>query len=395
MRKAWPFTFNLIFFASSATVSPFVLLYYQGLGFSGAQIGILAGFGPLITLASAPLWTGLADATRRHRACMNAAILGGVAALVVFPFLDSFGEILPVSMLLSFFLAPIASFADSATMHMLAEERAQYGRIRLGGSLGYGVAAPIAGALVQQHGLRAAFWGSAVLFVLGLLVGQKLVHAEARAQARSGGGLREFLRNPRWPPFLALSLAGGLVLSALNTFFFPYMKELGATESTMGLALTIGTISEIPVLFYGDHLFRILKPYGLLLAAMALSGLRLVLFAAVATPGAVLWIQLINGLTFPAAWMAGVAYADANAPPGMNALAQGLFGATVMGLGMAGGGLMGGPLLEALGGRGLFLVFGVGILGAVAMVLLVTRFLPTRPKEPLPVAGPSSTPSPR
>jgi PPP family 3-phenylpropionic acid transporter len=145
MRRAWPFTFNFLFFAGSATVSPFVLLYYQGLGLSGAQIGILAGFGPLITLASAPLWTGLADATRRHRACMNAAILGGVAALLVFPFLDSFTEILPVSMLLSFFLAPVTSFADSAAMHMLAEERALYGRIRLGGSLGFGVAAAVAG----------------------------------------------------------------------------------------------------------------------------------------------------------------------------------------------------------------------------------------------------------
>jgi PPP family 3-phenylpropionic acid transporter len=395
VRKAWPFSFNFLFFAGSATVSPFVLLYYQGLGFSGAQIGILAGVGPLITLASAPLWTGLADATHRHRACMSVAILGGVAAIVAFPFLDSFAEILPVAMLLSFFFAPIAAFADSAAMHMLAEERAQYGRIRLGGSLGYGLAAPVAGALVQRHGLSAAFWGSAVLFALGLLISQKLIHAGTKSQARAGGGIRPFLGDPRWPPFLALSLAAGLALSALNTFFFPYMKELGAGESTMGLALTIGVISEIPVFFYGDRLIRLLKPYGLLLAAMASTGLRLLFFAAATTPGAVLGIQLINGLTFPAAWMAGVAYADENAPKGMKALAQGIFGATVMGLGMAAGGFVGGPLLEALGGRGLYLVFGAGILGVVGAVVLVQRFLPARPKDPAAATDPSSTATPR
>ncbi len=386
MRKAWPFTFNFLFFAGSATVSPFVILYYQGLGLSGAQIGILAGVGPLITLAGAPLWTGLADATHRHRACMSAAILGGVAALTVFPFLDTFAEILPVAMLLSFFFAPIASFADSAAMHMLGEERAQYGRIRLGGSLGFGLAAPVAGALVHRHGLTAAFWGSAVLFALGLLVSQKLIHSGARPAAGSAGGLRAFLANPRWPPFLALSLAAGLSLSALNTFFYPYMAGLGADESTMGLALTLGVISEIPVLFYGDRLLRLLKAYGLLLVAMTLTGIRLLLFAAAATPGVALAIQLMNGLSFPAVWIAGVAYADENAPTGGHAFAQGLFGATVLGLGMAAGGLVGGPLLGALGGRGLYLVFGIGILLTVGSVTLLQRFLPAKPKESLPLA---------
>jgi PPP family 3-phenylpropionic acid transporter len=386
VRRAWPFTFNFLFFAGSATVSPFVILYYQGLGLSGAQIGILAGVGPLITLAGAPLWTGLADATHRHRACMSIAILGGVAALTVFPFLNTFAEILPVAMLLSFFFAPIASFADSAAMHMLGEERAQYGRIRLGGSLGFGLAAPVAGALVHRHGLTAAFWGSAVLFALGLLVSQKLIHAGACPAAGSAGGLRAFRGNPRWPPFLALSLAAGLSLSALNTFFYPYMAGLGADESTMGLALTLGVISEIPVLFYGDRLLRLLKPYGLLLVAMTLTGIRLLLFAAAATPGVALAIQLMNGLSFPAVWIAGVAYANENAPAGGHAFAQGLFGATVLGLGMAAGGLVGGPLLEALGGRGLYLVFGIGILVTVGGVALLQRFLPAKSKEPLPMA---------
>jgi PPP family 3-phenylpropionic acid transporter len=386
VRRAWPFTFNVLFFAGSAAVSPFVILYYQALGFSGAQIGILAGLGPLITLASAPLWTGFADATHRHRACMSVAILGGAAALTAFPFLDTFAEVLPAAMLLSFFFAPIPSFADSAAMHMLGEERAQYGRIRLGGSLGFGLAAPVAGALVHRHGLTAAFWGSAVLFVLGLFISQKLIHSGARAPAGSAGGLRAILGNPHWPPFLALSLAAGVALSGLNTFFYPYMAELGADESTMGLALTLGVISEIPVLFYGHRLLRLLKPYGLLLVAMALTGIRLLLFAGASTPGAVLAIQLMNGLTFPAVWIAGVAYADKNAPQGGQAFAQGLFGATVLGLGMAAGGLVGGPLLGALGGRGLYLVFGIAILVTVGGVALLQRLLPANPKEPLPLA---------
>ena len=60
----------------------------------------------------------------------------------------------------------------------------------------------------------------------------------------------------------------------------------------------------------------------------------------------------------------------------MSATAQGLFGATVYGFGMAVGGFIGGPLLEDVGGRGLHLVFGGIMLAIVALVALIERRLP-------------------
>ena len=161
MRKLWPFTFNFLLFAAIASVSPFIVLYYQGLGFTGTQIGLLTGITPLITFFSTPLWTGLADATRRHRLMMSLAILVGVITLFVFPLLNAFVPVLLIAVLLYIFVAPVTPFADSATMFMLADEKEMYGRIRLGGTIGYGLAAPIAGVLVQNHGLRFAFWGCA------------------------------------------------------------------------------------------------------------------------------------------------------------------------------------------------------------------------------------------
>jgi PPP family 3-phenylpropionic acid transporter len=380
MRKIWPFTFNFLLFAAIASVSPFIVLYYQGLGFTGTQIGLLTGVTPLITFFSAPLWTGLADATRRHRLMMSLAILAGVITIFVFPLLNSFAPVLLTAILLNTFIAPIPPFADSATMFMLADEKEMYGRIRLGGTIGYGMAAPIAGVLVQNYGLKLAFWGCAALLLLGFIVSQKLVYGQLKADDPAGGNVRTLLTNPRWPLFLSVAFAGGMALAALNNYFFPYMKELGANESTMGLALTIGTISEIPVLFFGNRLIKCLKSYGLLMLTMVVTGMRLLLFAASGTPGLVLFIQLLNGLTFPAMWVAGVSYADENAPAGMSTTAQGLFGAMVLGFGMAVGGFIGGPLLESMGGRGLYLVFGVVVLATVAIVTLIQRRLPAEQK---------------
>jgi MFS family permease len=79
---------------------------------------------------------------------------------------------------------------------------------------------------------------------------------------------------------------------------------------------------------------------------------------------------LLSGAGFAVMWMAGVSYADENAPKGMNASTQGLFGAAVFGFGAAIGGFAGGPLLESFGGRGLYLACGLAVLMTVLLVFL-------------------------
>jgi PPP family 3-phenylpropionic acid transporter len=380
MRKIWPFTFNFFWFASGACVLPYIVLYYQGLGFTGTQIGLLTGISPLITFFSAPLWTGLADARRRHRLIMSIAILMGVIALFVYPLLNAFVPIVVLVILLNTFLAPVQPFTDSATMFMLADEKEMYSRIRLGGTIGYGLVASIAGVLVTKYGLKLAFWGSASLLFLVFIISQKLVYGQLKADDPAGGSVRTLLTNPHWLLFLTVAFAGGLSLAATNNYFFPYMKELGAKESTMGLALAIGTIAEIPVLFFGNRLIKLFKSYRLLMLAMVVTGIRLLLFAVSGTPSVVLFVQLLNGLTFATMWVAGVSYADENAPVSMSTTAQGQFSAMVLGFGNAVGGFMGGLLLESMGGHGLYLVFGGFVLVTVVVVTMLKRRLPAEQK---------------
>ena len=43
MKKIWPFSFYFLYFAALSSLMPFIVLFYQGLGFSGTQIGLLTG----------------------------------------------------------------------------------------------------------------------------------------------------------------------------------------------------------------------------------------------------------------------------------------------------------------------------------------------------------------
>jgi PPP family 3-phenylpropionic acid transporter len=314
---------------------------------------------------------------------MSIAILVAASTLFVFPLPEAFLPVLFIAVLLYFFVAPITPFADSATMSMLGDEREMYGRIRLGGTIGFGMAALVVGIIVQNFGMRLAFWISAAFLLVGFFVSQKMVYSQLSPDQPVRGRVRSLLANPRWILFLVVAFAGGLSLAALNNYLFPTLKELGADESMMGLMVLVGTVSEIPVFFFGNRLLRFFNSYGLLMFSMLVTSLRFLLLGVAVTPGFVLVSQLLNGLTVPATWVAGVAYADENAPPGMSATAQGMFNAMILGIGNAVGGFIGGPLLETLGGSGLYFVFGAAVLVIATVVMVVYKRLPEKGKTPV------------
>lgn len=193
MRMPWPFGLHFLVFAGHALVGPFFVVYYQNLGFSGTQIGLT----PLITLIGAPLWTRLADRTLKHRWINGLALVVGVAALSAFPLLRAFVPILALAVLLSVFMSCVMPFTDGAAMHMLGERKELYGRLRLGGTIGCGLAAAITGALVQAHGLEFTFRICAGLFLLALFVSRRLVYAPSRTDNPPSGGFRQLLSGPR------------------------------------------------------------------------------------------------------------------------------------------------------------------------------------------------------
>ena len=373
MKKIWPFSISFFFFACVAFIGPFTVLYYQGLGFSGPQIGLLTGLTPLITLFSAPLWTGLADTSNRHRFIMSLTLLLSGLGMFLLPFLQSFWLVLLLVAAFNIFFAPIGSLADSAAMFMLGEAKEMYGRIRVGGTIGFGLAAILAGTLVENYGLKMAFWGGSAMLFLGLLVSQKLEHNQSQETTSLRHGTRTLLQNRQFILFLAMAFAGGLNVASTNNYLLPYMKELGAKASIMGLILMTGTLAEIPILIFSNHLLKRFQPYKLVILTVAVSGVRLLLLAAINTPWLVFPVQLLNGLGYPLMWLAGVAYTDRNAPPGLNATAQGLFGATVGGFGMAVGGFCGGLLLDVVSGRNMYVIFGTTVLAIVGLVMVLGK----------------------
>jgi len=302
MKKIWPFSYYFLYFAALASLLPFFVIFYQGLGFSGTQIGLLTGVPPLITLFGAPFGTGLADSTRRHKLIMSIGLVSAILMAVVLPTLRGFAIIFAVIVIYNLFMAPVGSLADSATMTMLGGERAMYGRIRLGGTLGWAIFAPIAGLLVQRYGLNIAFWLFTGIMILNLLVSQKFDFGAREEHESSSGGIKDLLKNRNWIFFLLASFIGGVGALSVSSYLYPYMAEMGANESQMGIAALIATMTELPIFFFGDRLVKRFGSHKLFWGSLVLLGIRSLLLAWASSTLMVYAVQALGGMMFPAMW---------------------------------------------------------------------------------------------
>lgn len=373
--------FYLFYNAALACLVPFMGLYYQERGMSGAQIGVLAGMIPLITWVSAPFWSGVADATRRHRGVLLLAVGGlGVAVLALY-FAASFAALLAGVIAYAVFVGPIVPLVDNAALHNLGDDKAGYGRIRLWGSIGWGAAAALLAPAINRGGLAWAFYGFLIFIAVNFIVAAGLpMDLGGSARRAYSAGLGVLARNGRFLLLLLTALVYGMALGVFLSYQFLYLEELGAGLLLMSVSLVVITLSEVPFWFIGAALLRRFGTSRMIAAALGISTLRYLALGAMTNPLLVLPISLLHGPSFAMMWTAGVADADTAAPPGLGATAQGLFAGMMFGLGAALGGFLGGPAYEIIGFARLFSLLG-WLTFAMLLVFVAARLLPRRWKK--------------
>lgn len=368
-----------LYYAAVACLVPFMTLYYQQKGLNGAQIGVLAGIIPLITLASSPFWSGIADATHRHRAVLLLVIAGLWLSVVALFFAEGFGGLLASVVLYAIFIGPIVPLVDNAVLNLVRDGNSDYGRVRVWGAYGWGIAALLLAPFVQRAGLSWSFYGFLLFLAICFVVATRMPMAVTTVRQAYSKGLSILLRRARFLLLLFVALLYGVGMGVLLSYQFIYLEQLGASRALMSFSLAFSTVSELPFWFISGTLLRRYGANKMIAFALGATAVRLFGLAFMGAPWLVLPISLLHGPSFAVMWSAGVADADAMAPAGLGATAQGLFSAALLGLGAALGGFLGGPLYELIGFRSLFA--GLGWLTLFALTVFLVARLASRARQ--------------
>jgi len=326
------YIYYIVFFMSMATVTTFLNVYFEEeLGFTLAQIGLIAAMGPLVSIFTQPLWGLLSDRTNRRRVLMVLAA-GMVVVSLLFPLHYTFIYIVFIAIFFMMFHNSMIPMADALTLQAVEKKRIKFNIIRMMGTISYGVMALVAGyfvdgAFVRIFYFQAVLMGAALIAVFWMPDLQKRAASVAERERRPSmiSGLRELMRNKVVLCVLASTLVIGLAMTFYHQFVGIQMRRLGATEIQVGHAVFIAAAGEVPILLSINRLFGKRKPVHLLMMVGFFMSLRLLLLFVADMQGSLalmMGTQLLHGLTFILHFYFSTVLLNAHAPPHLKSTVQ-------------------------------------------------------------------------
>ncbi len=309
-------------FAGLGIFAPFLNVYYNGIGISGTQIGLINTLGPLIAIFAGPMWGLLCDRLGRLRLLLGIVILGAIGSVLGLSLVTTFFAILVLVAVFNLFASAIMPLVDSYNLTLLGEHRERYGEQRLWGTFGFLTSTIFAGSIFERIGLHGVFLGYALCLGLLLITLIWLPPMTTRVGRTVFKGFTQMLRQPVW---IVLSVSVILVMVANNSwvnFLGITVKEMGASDGLVGWMWSVGAISEIPVMLFGTRLLRRWGPKKLIATGFFFYGVRLILYAVMPRPEWVLGINLMQGLSFAFYWVGGVTYVSQITPEHLRATGQ-------------------------------------------------------------------------
>ena len=359
---------------------PFINVFFESeRGLSGWQMGVLAAVGPTLALLAAPAWGAAADVSGSRLAVLRWALVGTAAGALLIGLPALFVPLLLAVGFFSLFQVAIIPLGDGVITAAAAERGVAYGGLRLWGSIGFALAGLIFGQLVHRLGLGSIFPGVALLMLLALPVMWRMVpHEPPPPKKEKGSQWLALLRDRPLALFLLVVGLAAIGITVGYIFLYVFLGSLGAGGGLMGLVSAVGSLVEVPFMFWSGRLIRKRGAPPVFALGMGLYALCWGLYAFLQAPVLAPLIQVLAGAGMGLLWPAGVIYVAQRAPAGRDATAQSLLAAVMSGVAPLLGSQLAGVVFDAAGPRTVLLVAAGTIAAGLVLFAAVNRRLGTK-----------------
>jgi len=348
-----------VYWGGAAAVLPYIGVYYESVGLKGSQIGLLNSIPYFISMISSVVFAFLSDVSKQHKLILRLCAIGLIFVMAAFPSAYSFITFLPIVLIWSVINAPFNAILDETTLASL-ENPGNYGKIRVGGSIGWGLMVLVTGFLIDyiNKGLNIIFYIHILLLLVFLLFtfslprGQKTLASSANKPSLKM--VVEMIRQPGFIPFLLMIVVWGMGESAIGNFLFLHIKALGGNSTLMGTALSLSLIGEIFTFTIANKLHDRIGPHKMMLLSFLVLFAWLLGLSLIRVAEAIPYFQIFGGAGFALIQSGSVAYVNARAPKQLGTTAQAIRGGIMSGFGVGMGSLICGVIYETRGSVYLF-----------------------------------------
>ena len=373
--------FYFWYYAGLGAFSPYVGRFVDSLGHSGQVLGWMMALWYGSRVVGPPAWNALTARGERPGVYL---LLGSVFTLVVCAGFTSFHGAVGLCVVMALFglaVNPLLPQFEAMTLSALGERTADYGRIRLWGSIGFLLVASSYGWLLDRYGAQHFPWFVLPLYAAAVLAALPHWHARPPRDERPRAPVMALLRRPGIPRFLLVALLMQTSFGAFYLFYTLHLQAAGHDGLTVGLLWGAGVLSEIAMFWWMPRLFTRHRPGSLLSFCLAVTAFRWILTALFPSQLVLMFaIQGLHAFSF-AVFQACCMRQMAESFPGReSATGQSLLYSISSGVGGVLGALLASFLWDWRGGSAAFLAAAL----VVAIAWLVYAL---RPKATAPAAG--------
>jgi PPP family 3-phenylpropionic acid transporter len=345
---------------------PFWPVWLAGRGLDASEIGLVLGSALWLKVAGNPLAGIAADRSGRQRLVMIGLAAANLAGFLLFLPALGFWSLFAINALTTAAFSALMPLGDNLAITTAYDQKLDYGRIRVWGSIAFILGSLGAGALIA---------GRPSEIVLTLLIGASALNLIACLQLPGRprppadtprGAWRLLVLDRRLLLFLAATAAIQTSHSVYYGFGTLHWRSLGYDGETIGLLWAEGVIAEIALFTLGAKLVERLGPARLLILAGSAAIVRWGLTAEAVQLPALLALQLLHALTFGAAHLAAMHFLARALPPELSATGQSLYSVIVSGIGSGLVMALSGRLYAAFGAEAYLGMAALGGLGALA-----------------------------
>jgi PPP family 3-phenylpropionic acid transporter len=255
--------------------------------------------------------------------------------------------------------------------HLGDEGLDDYGRLRAWGSLTYGVANFVFGALFELFGvgLSMPFFALALLstaaWAFTIPVDQP---SHTSGEGRLGAVGAVFRSSRRFVPYLAGIFLVGVGFAGAWGFLALRIEGTGGGPFLVGLGAALGGLIEVPMMRLSSRLSRRTGLRRVYVAGCLIYAIGFVLWGVIDDPVILSMLTVIEGLGFGFLFTAGVVIVGRLVPSSLYATGQSLSQTVYFGIGPIVGGAVGGFVYGSVGPTALYLGASVVTLAGAAVV---------------------------
>lgn len=361
--------YNYFYFSLLAIFISFLPVYLSAQGISPAKIGLAIGAGTFIGIFSQPLWGMISD---RFKTIKKIILLLLIVSIVIGTLLFQTVQYTPLLLLIGllyFFFLPADPLTESLNFRVAEEKQISFGSIRLFGSIGYAVTSLGVGYFADLWGMSSLAWLFASFGFITLLLCLLLPDAPASSTPVSTANLKQFFV-PHTIWFFLLILTISIPHRTNDSFLGVFIQSLGGSSSQVGQAWFFTSISEVVAFALSFWWLRKGNELQLMTGAAAIYFVRFAICAVVTNPQWIVYLQLLQGLTFGVFYVASIQYLYKIAPKEWKATGQTILAVVFFGISGIIGSIIGGWIFERVDGSFLYLVMALCSLFSLVLFLI-------------------------